>query len=65
MSSDYLVSAPGHNLVILEAGSTAEARRTGRELLGVAKLPKGTVVRPYTNSGYKEDWDRHYSPSEM
>ncbi len=59
--NDYIVSAPGHNLVILEAGSVKDARSIGRELLGVAKLPKETLVTRYTESGYTTAWNHHYA----
>jgi len=58
--NDYIVSAPGHNLVILEAGSVSEARSIGRELLGVSKLPKHTVVKSYSDQDYETSWNRHY-----
>ena len=53
ISKDYMVSAPGHNLMITLAMSRADARRIARENFGVRKLPKGTVIERY----YEKDWN--------
>jgi hypothetical protein len=51
--TDYMISAPGHHLLITSAKSTADARRIARESFGVLKLPKGTHIEVYTES----DWN--------
>jgi hypothetical protein len=50
---DYMITAPGHHLMITRAMSDKDARRIARENFGVLKLPKGTHIEVYTES----DWN--------
>lgn len=50
---DYIVIAPGENLLIIVAGSVREARSLACANLGRTRLPKGTVVKRYIES----DWN--------
>ena len=50
---DYIVIAPGENITILVASSLREARSLACENFGRTRLPKGTIVKRYTES----DWN--------
>ena len=53
VGTDYMIAAPGHNIMITLAMNKADARRIARESFGVLKLPKGTSITVYTES----DWN--------
>ena len=50
---DYLVLVPGENVMIMKAMNLRDARSITRDMLGVQRLPKGTIVKPYKES----DWN--------
>ena len=57
---DYLVAAPGENLVIVSADNVKSARASAREVLGFQKLPKETEVIVFTESNYDRMWTAIY-----
>jgi hypothetical protein len=50
---DFLVTAPGQNVTIIRARDLRDARRIACQSFGLSRLPKGTIVKVYTES----DWN--------
>ena len=53
---DYIVSAPGHNLLVTSAMSKSDSRRIALETFGVEKLPKGTQIETYSDATLERFW---------
>ena len=50
---DYIIIAPGENILVMVASSVREARSLACASFGRTRLPKGTIVKRY----FESDWN--------